>query len=106
MPGNVEEELLFCRFLLDQATVWHFCRENAMIRAAGPNLTNILNGSAYGLMKNKWTLNEIKNFGEMLLYFSFKQCLAERPRTSNILRNVGQFLNLKNTVSRQILNKL
>ena len=27
------------------------CRENAMIKAAGNNLTNIINGSIFGLMK-------------------------------------------------------
>ena len=34
------------------------CRENAMIRAAKPNITNIRNGSSYGIMKNGWTNNE------------------------------------------------
>ena len=30
-------------------------------------------------MKNEWTTTEILNFGEMLLYFAFKQCILERP---------------------------
>jgi hypothetical protein len=56
------------------------CRENAMIQATGKtSLTNINSGSVYGLMKNKWTDHEILNFGEMLLYFSFKKCILERP---------------------------
>ena len=55
------------------------CRENAMIKAVGNTLTNILNGSIYGLMKDEWTTTEILNFGEMLLYFAFKQCILERP---------------------------
>ena len=54
-------------------------RENAMIKAVGNTLTNILNGSIYGLMKDEWTTTEILNFGEMLLYFAFKQCILERP---------------------------
>ena len=29
------------------------CRENAMIKAVGPSLTNLINGSFYGLMENK-----------------------------------------------------
>ena len=29
------------------------CRENAMIKAVGKNLTNLINGSVYGLMKSK-----------------------------------------------------
>ena len=56
------------------------CRENAMIQATGKALlTNINNGSVYGLMKNKWTFPEILNFGEMLLYFSLQKCIIERP---------------------------
>ena len=57
------------------------CRENSMIKAACTvnNLTNLINGSIYGLMKNKWTAFEIKNFGEMLLYFALKQSILERP---------------------------
>ena len=54
-------------------------REFSMIKSAGPNLTNAINGSVHGLMKNEWTSNEILNFGEMLIYFSFYQCLLERP---------------------------
>ena len=55
------------------------CKENAMIKAAGNKLTNLINGSVYGLMKSKWTLEEVKNFGEMLLYFALKQSIVERP---------------------------
>ena len=54
------------------------CRENAMIKSC-KNLTNMINGSIYGLMKDKWSVFEIKNFGEMLLYFALKQCIVERP---------------------------
>ena len=50
-----------------------------MIKAAGNKLTNLINGSVYGLMKSKWTLEEVKNFGEMLLYFALKQSIVERP---------------------------
>ena len=50
-----------------------------MIKAAGKRLTNLINGSIYGLMENKWTIQEVKNFGEMLLYFALKQCILERP---------------------------
>lgn len=55
------------------------CRENAMIKSVGSKLTNLISGSIYGLMKSRWTLNEIQNFGEMLLYFALKQCIIERP---------------------------
>ena len=50
-----------------------------MIEAAGSKLTNLRSGSIYGLMKSKWTTHEVKNFGEMLLYFALKQCILERP---------------------------
>ena len=69
------------------------CRENAMIKAAGNKLTNLISGSIYGLMKYKWTMQEIKKFGEMLLYFAFKQCITERP--SQIF---PKDIKLKNTV--------
>ena len=55
------------------------CRENAMIKAVGNTLTNLINGSIYGLMESNWTTFEIKNFGEMLLYFALNQCILERP---------------------------
>ena len=54
-------------------------RENAMINAAGFGTTNINQGSKYGLMKDKWTETEIRNFGETQLYFALKQCIVERP---------------------------
>ena len=53
------------------------CRENAMIKSC-KNLTNLINGSIYGLMKEKWSVFEIKIFGEMLLYFALQQCISER----------------------------
>ena len=31
------------------------------------------------LVMVSWTEHEIVNYGEILLYFSFKQCLKERP---------------------------
>ena len=54
-------------------------RESAMIKSAGKNITNSMNSSQYGLMKNNWSYTEIKIFGEMLLYFSLKQCIINRP---------------------------
>ena len=56
-----------------------FCIENTMIKSIGKSLTNLINGSVYGIMKNKWTVHEIHNFGEMLLYYSLRQCIFERP---------------------------
>ena len=55
------------------------CRENSMIKSVGRNLTNLINGSVYGLMKEKWTIYEVKNFGEMLLYLTLKQSILELP---------------------------
>ena len=54
-------------------------RESAMIISAGKNITNSMNSSQYGLMKNNWSCTEIKKIGEMLLYFSLKQCIINRP---------------------------
>ena len=65
------------------------CRENAMIKSVGKSLTNHINGSVYGLMKNKLIVHEIYNFGEMLLYYSLRQCVFERPSPRRIL---NQFL--------------
>ena len=50
-----------------------------MIKAVGSNLTNLINGSIYGLMKQKWSVFEIRNFGDMLLYHALQQCIKERP---------------------------
>ena len=55
------------------------CREYAFIKAVGSSITNINNGSIYGLMEQEWSPLETRNFGEMLLYFAFKKCIIERP---------------------------
>ena len=55
------------------------CRENAMIKAVGSKLTNLINGSIYGIMEKKWTIFETRNFGEMLLYFALEKCILEKP---------------------------
>ena len=73
------EGIVVLQFLNDSDSFLSLCRESAMIKSAGDNLSNVRNGSAYGSMKNKWTNTEILNFGEMLLYFSLKQCILERP---------------------------
>ena len=54
-------------------------REAAMIKSAGMNITNSRNSSLYGLMRDKWSNTEILNFGEMILYFSLRQCIFNRP---------------------------
>ena len=73
------EGVVVLQFLSESDHFVSLCRENAMIKSAGNSLTNLINGSVYGLMKNKWTIPEIKNFGEMLLYLSLRQCIWERP---------------------------
>ena len=55
------------------------CRENAMIRAVGENLTNIINGAAYGAMKSTWTPRETILYGDMLLFFALKKCIKDKP---------------------------
>ena len=50
-----------------------------MIRASKPNITNIRNGFSYGIMKNGWTENETKTFGNSLLYYALKKCIIEQP---------------------------
>ena len=54
------------------------CKETSMIRSIGNDLCNSRDGSCYGVMKS-WTPEQIFNFGEILLYFAFEQCLKERP---------------------------
>ena len=54
-------------------------RESAMIKSAGNNITNSRDSSLYGLMKNDWSNTEILNFGEMILYFSLRECIINRP---------------------------
>ena len=43
------------------------CRENAMIRVVWENLTNLINGAAYGAMKTTWTPKDTILYGDMLL---------------------------------------
>ena len=55
-------------------------REYAIIKALGiNNLTNSINGTVYGAMKDNWNFKEIVNFGNMLLYNAFKMCIIEPP---------------------------
>ena len=74
-----KDGIVVLQFLSESDHYISLCRENAMIKAVGNTLTNILNGSIHGLMKNEWTPTEILNVGEMLFYFAFKQCILERP---------------------------
>ena len=55
------------------------CRENAMIRSVGNNLTNLINGSAYGAMKTTWTQKDAKLYGDMLIFFALEKCIKEKP---------------------------
>ena len=53
-------------------------REYALIKSLGlNNLTNAINGWAYGDMKTDW--NQIVNYGNMLLYNAFKMAIQENP---------------------------
>ena len=66
-------------------------REYSMIKSLGlNNITNNINGSAFGVMKSKWNIFEVMNYGNMLLYNSFKMTIQENPPLifpENILRN-------------------
>ena len=55
-------------------------REYAMIRAIKlNNLTNVNNSKPFGVMCDKWTTNEIVNFGTMSIYNAFAMAIKERP---------------------------
>ena len=55
-------------------------REFAMIKGLGlTNLTNAINSRCYGEMKQTWGLNEIKNFGNMLVYRALKMAILDPP---------------------------
>ena len=55
-------------------------REYAMIKALGlNNLSNKNNSSPYGIMKNFWNNTEVTNFGNMILYNTFKMTTIEKP---------------------------
>ena len=71
--------IITIQILSDSDNLLALSREYSMIKTTGENLTNVINGSVHGIMKNEWTSTEVLNFGEMLLYFSFCQCLIERP---------------------------
>ena len=55
-------------------------REFAIIKAIGlKNITNIVNGTPYGAIK-EWNSTEIVNFGRMILYNALTMCIIEPPR--------------------------
>ena len=62
-----------------------------MIKSLGlNNITNDINGSSFGIMKSKWNLFEVMNYGNMILYNSLKMAIQENPPLiypENILRN-------------------
>ena len=56
-------------------------REYAIIKALNVNnITNIVNGTAYGAMKNTWNETAIVNYGSMILYNALKMCINDPPR--------------------------
>ena len=55
------------------------CKEYALIKAINlKHLNNQINGTAYGCMK-MWNNTEVRNFGNMLLYYAMNICINERP---------------------------
>ena len=55
------------------------CKEYALIKAINlRHLNNQINGTAYGCMK-MWNDTEVRNFGNMLLYYAMNICINERP---------------------------
>ena len=53
-------------------------RENALIKAIGlESLTNKINGTCYGVMKDEWSETEIINFGIMMLYNTLKMAIQD-----------------------------
>lgn len=56
-------------------------REYALIKALSlNNITNVVNGTTFGDMKNNWNKTEIANYGNMILYNALKMCIHEPPR--------------------------
>ena len=60
------------------AETTHFeahAREYAVIKSVGiNNITNIINGTPYGMMKT-WNSIEFENYGTMILYKALKMCI-------------------------------
>ena len=56
-------------------------REYAIIKTMGlDNITNVINGVAYGVVGQGWSDIEVANYGTMMLYNALKLCILERPR--------------------------
>ena len=56
-------------------------REYAIIKSLNiNNISNIVNGTAYGAMKNTWNETAIVNYGSMILYNALKMCINDPPR--------------------------
>ena len=59
-------------------------REYAVIKSVGiNNITNIINGTPYGIMKT-WNSIEVANYGTMILYKALKMCINDPPRIIHI----------------------
>ena len=55
-------------------------REFAIIKGLGlGNITNAINSTCYGMMKDTWNMNEIVNFGNMLVYRALKMSIQDPP---------------------------
>ena len=55
-------------------------REYAIIKSLSlNNITNVVNGTAYGAMRF-WNDKEVLNYGKMILYNALKMCINEPPR--------------------------
>ena len=55
-------------------------REFAMVIGLGlENLKNTINSTCYGVMKESWNLNQITNFGNMMVYRTLKMALQDPP---------------------------
>ena len=62
-------------------------REYAIIKALGlEHITNKINGTCYGIMKEEWSCTEIVNFGNMMINACMKNVLQNPP--SYVYRDV------------------
>ena len=60
-------------------TVLHLTPDCNHFEALSTNLSNVYNGTRYGVMKTNWNDTEIINFGNMILFNTLKMCLIETP---------------------------
>ena len=77
---ELDQGIVIIRLFTDTKHHEAHSREFALIKSLRlNNITNIINGTAYGAMKY-WNEKEVLNYGKMILYSALRMCIIEPPK--------------------------